>query len=187
MKAIKKILLLVAVFTTIFSTCHADAVKISNLNAEQFLTNMRKVLFSEEVQKNFPIAITNLTREQNKDIKKDNFQLQAWSAYFGKQGEEKSDGEVNLYVDETNCVHTVKITLKDGTNSGTEYSNVFASICSAIGLTQEEGLKLFSGGKSEEQGFYHAELESGNKIFLVITAFDSGVTRTLFMAGDGNG
>lgn len=183
MKAIKKILVLVAVFTTIFSTCHADAIKISNLSAEQFLQSMRNVLFSKDVQENFPIAITNLTREAAKD--KNN--LQAWSAYFGKQGAENSDGELNLYVDSSNCVHTVKITIKDGENSVTEYSNIFASICNAIGLTQEEGLKLLRGGTTDEKFGYHSEIERSDKIFAVISILDSGITRTLFMADDGNG
>ncbi len=184
MQSIKKIFVLAAMLTTIFSTCHADAIKISNISAEQFLQNMRNVLYSEDVQKNFPIAITDLKRGTN-DLTE--YNLKVWAAYFGKQGETQPDGEVTLYVDSTNCVHTVKITLKENDNSAAEYSNVFAAVCKAIGLTRDEGLKLLSGGKSEEQGFYHSEVERGDKIFLVITALDNGFTRTLFIAGDNNG
>ena len=177
----KKFLILAVMLTTIFSTCHADAVKISNISAEQFLQGMRNVLYSDDVQKNFPIAITNLVRGTN-DLK--DYDLKVWAAYFGKQGETQPDGEITFYVDNTNCVHTVKVTLKENDNSAAEYSNVFAAVCNTIGLTQEEGLKLLSGGKSEEQGFYHSEVERGDKVFFVITAFENGVTRTLFIAGE---
>lgn len=181
MHAIKKIFVLAAMLTAMVSTCHADAIRISNLNAEQFLQGMRNVLYSDDVQQSFPIAITDLVRGTN-DLKE--YDLKVWAAYFGKQGETQPDGEVTLYVDSSNCVHTVKITLRDNDNSAAEYSNVFAAVCKTIGLTQEEGLKLLSGGESEEQGFYHSEVERADKIFFVITAFDNGITRTLFIAGE---
>ncbi|MBR5913941.1 MAG: hypothetical protein IKZ58_06235 [Selenomonadaceae bacterium] len=183
MQVIKKIFVLAAMLTAIVSTCHADAIKISNLSAEQFLQGMRNVLYSEDVQKSFPIAITDLVRGTN-DLKE--YDLKVWAAYFGKQGETQPDGEVTLYVDSSNCVHTVKITLKENDNSAAEYSNVFAAVCNTIGLSRDEGLKLLSGGESEEPGFYHAEVERSDKIFLVITAFEEGLTRTLFIAGENN-
>lgn len=181
--AMKKLLILVALFTTIFSTCHADDVKISNLSAENFLASMRGVLYSDAVQKDFPIAITNLVRGEN-DLQVEGREFKVYSSFFGKQGAENPDGEVTFYVDNTNCVNSVKITLQDGDNSAIEYASVFVSICNAIGLTEDEAKTLLSGGKSEEQGFYHSEVEQQNKIFFVVTTLDEGITRTLFMAGE---
>lgn len=179
----KKLLILVALFTTIFSTCHADAVKISNINAENFLASMRGVLYSDAVQKDFPIAITNLVRSEN-DLKVEGYDFKVYSSYFGKQGLENPDGEVTLYVDDTNCVHTVKITVQDGDNSAIEYASVFVSICHAIGLTEDEAKTLLSGGRSEEAGLYHSEIKRQGNVIFVVSTLDEGITRTLFMAGE---
>ena len=182
----RKLFILVALFTTIFSTCHADAVKISNLSAENFLASMRGVLYSDAVQKDFPIAITNLVRGEN-DLNVDGYDLKVYSSFFGKQGLENPDGEVTFYVDNTNCVHTVKITVQESDNSAIEYASVFVSICHAIGLTEDEAKTLLSGGKSEEAGLYHSELERQGNIIFVLSTLDEGITRTLFMSGDNNG
>ena len=181
----KKILILVALFTAIFSTCHADAVRISNISADDFLANMRGILYSDSIQKEFPIAITDLVRVEESDVKE--YDLKVWSSYFGKQGSENPDGEVTFFVDTTNCVHSIKITLRENENSVPEYANVFAAICHAMGLTEGEARNLFVGGKSEEPGLYHSELEQKNRVVFVLTTLDEGITRTLFMAGDGNG
>lgn len=182
-KATKKFLILVALFTTIFSTCHADAVRISNISAENFLASMRSVLYSDAVQKDFPIAITNLTRGEN-DIEE--YNLQVWASYFGKQGAESPDGEVTFFVDNSGYVHSVKITLKEGEASALEYASVFVSICHAIGLTENEAKILLTGGQSEEEGFYHSEIEKNGNVIGVMTTLDEGITRTVFLSGDGN-
>ena len=181
----KKILVLVALFTVIFSTCHADTLKISSISAEDFLANMRGVLYSDSIQKEFPIALTDLVRGEESDLKE--YNLKVWSSFFGKQGSENPDGEVTFFVDTTGNVHSLKITLRENENSVAEYANVFAAICHAIGLTEDEARNLFVGGKSEEPGFYHSELEQKDKVIFVITTLDEGITRTLFIAGDGNG
>lgn len=181
MLQMKKILVLAVMFATIFSTCHADEVKISNLNAEQFLQSMRNVLYSKEIQEVFPFVTSDLVRGKN-DLTEKN--LTVWSTFFGKKGTENPDGEVTFYVDKDNCVNVVKITINENENSATEYSNVFASICKAIGLTDKEAFTLFSGGQSEEQGVYHSSVESGNKVFFVMTVLDNGVTRAIFMADE---
>ena len=181
MLQIKKILMLVVMFVTIFSTCHADQVKISNINTEQFFQSMKNVLYSDDVQKKFPIEISDLVRGEN-DLTE--YDLKVWSSFFNKKGAEKPDGEVTFYVDKDNFVHTVKITIMEGENSDTEYSNVFSAICKTIGFTEAEELKLFSGGKSEENAFYHSEVERDGKVFFVVKVIDSGVSRTIFAAGE---
>lgn len=181
MLQMKKILILVVMFATIFSTCHADQVKISNINAEQFFKNMRNVLYSDDVQKKFPIEISDLVRGKN-DLTE--YDLKVWSSFFGKKGTEQPDGELTFYVDKNNSVHTVKITIKENENTATEYSNVFSAVCKTMGFTEEETLKLFSGGKSEENAFYHSEIERDGKVFFVVKVIDSGVSRTIFAAGE---
>lgn len=181
---VKKILISVAIFTTIFSTCHADDaqkdyVKLSNLSVEDFFVRMGNFLYSDAIQKKFPIVITNL-RQSEKDFEVDGEKYKAWAIFLAESGAEKADGEVTFFVDKDNCVFSLKITLPDNPKRELEYTSIFGAICWALDLTIDEADTLLNERTYVQQGSYVSLVEKQEKIVLVTTLEYNGVLRVLF-------
>ena len=181
---LKNFLVFMIMFTTIFSTCHADDanktyVKISNLNVEDFFVRMGDFLYSDAIQKRFPIVITNLRRSPN-DLEIDGAKYEVWSIFFAESGAEKADGEVTFFVDNDNCVFSLKITVKDNPKRELEYTSIFGAICWALDLTIDESGTLLNERTYIQQDSYVSLVEQQDKNILATTIEHDNITRTIF-------
>lgn len=181
---IKKFLVCTVLLTSIFSTCNAAQVRISDEKMEDFFLKMASFIYSDSVQQKFPAFITNLEKDEEGIA---DYDLDVWYAFFGKKENENPDGQLLIFADKDGYVSATKVILMKNDNKDIEYSIMVGSILWSMDLTSEETQHLMTGGDVKD-GIYVADLrsEAKNKTFLLMMAEESERVQVMVMAGDKN-
>lgn len=182
---VKKFLIITALFMTIFSTCNAAQVSIAyNVSAESFLAKMTQFLNSASVQKDCPLAITGLIRDEKSDMP--NYNLKAWAALFAENMQSPPNGFVDFYVDTNNKLYSLKFTFKKDSNLQMRYLAVTGAACWALGMDVESTKQLLGGGESNN-GIYTSSVgvPSLKRTFVLIMQEQGDMVAAVMIATDG--
>lgn len=181
---VKKFLVLVALFTTIFSTCNAAQVRLSNIGAENFLGKMTALLQSDAMKKRFPITITTLIRDEKGDLPE--YNLKAWGAYFAKSSSSEPEGVVSFFTDTSDCVNSMKFVFKITSDWAEKYEAMLMSALWTLDFTPDEAGQLIRGGETKD-GVYTSviRIDRQNKNFIIIMNKINDMVVVILMATDG--
>ena len=181
---IKKFLVCAVMFATIFSTCNAAQVRLSNLDAENFLNKMATMLQSDSMKKLCPIAITGLIRDEQGDMP--DYNLTAWGALFAKDISSPPEGVVTFLVDSSGYVNSMRFSFTVTSDWIAKYQAMLMSALWTLDFTPQEAAQLIKGGKTEN-GVYTADIQiaANNKIFVLITTKVNERMVAILMATDG--
>lgn len=184
LKVLRKIFVLTLMFATIFSTCQAAQIRLSNMNAENFLNSMATLLKSDKIRQLCPVAITDLIRDEKSDMPE--YNLTGWSALFAGDMSSPPEGYVTFYTDSMNCVYSMKFTFKITSDWAKKYEVMLLSTMWALGSTPNEAGQLITGGKTEN-GIYFSDvrLSAQNKICVLMMNKINDMVVVLLMATDG--
>lgn len=181
---LKKFLVLVALFTTIFSTCNAAQVGISNLSAEDFLSKMTALLQNEKVRQIYPMQMSKLIRDAEGDMKE--YNLESWGSFFAKDNSTTPEGHVIFLVDSSNYVHTMRLAFLTTSDWNDKYKVMLGAALEALELTSDEAEKLINGGTTENEMYTSAvPISRLNKTFVLIRTKVNDKEVAILMATDG--
>ena len=182
---IKKFLVCAVMFATIFSTCNAAQVRLSDLGAESFLSKMTSMLQTDSMKKICPIAITGLIRDENSDMP--DYNLTAWSALFAKDMESPPEGFVVFLTDSAGCVYSTKFVFKITSDWADKMQALLMSTLWTLDFTPQEAAQFIKGGKNEN-GVYSSDISISrqNKTYvLIMTKVNDDSVVVLLLATDG--
>ena len=181
---IKKFLVSVVMFTTIFSTCNAAQVRLSDLGAESFLNKMTSMLQTDSMKKICPIAITGLIRDEKSDMR--DYNLTAWSALFAKDMSSPPEGFVVFLTDTEGCVNSTKFVFKVTSDWAEKMQALLMSTLWTLDFTPQEAAQFIKGGKNE-QGVYSSDISISrqNKTYVLIVTQNNDMVIVLLLATDG--
>ena len=181
---IKKFLVCAVMFATIFSTCNAAQVRLSNLDAENFLNKMATMLQADSTKKISPIAITTLIRDEKSDMP--DYNLTAWGALFAKDMSSPPEGYVTFLTDSAGYVNSLKFVFKLNSDWTAKYQVMMLAAMWALDSTPQEAAQLIKGGKTEN-GIYTSDIyiSSQNKTYVLIMNKINDMAVVLLLATDG--
>ena len=184
---VRKILssLVICAVLLLSSTCDAAQVRLSNIDAETFLSKMTLMLNTNKMQQICPIAITGLIRDEKGDLP--NYGLTAWGALFASDASSPAEGSVTYYVDASGYVHSMKCVFKVNSNWADKYRNMMLSALWTLGFTPEQAAQLARGGKTENGAYtssLHIDAHGKTYVIIMMNSNEDMVTAIL-MATDG--
>ena len=181
---VKKFLILVALFTTIFSTCNAAQVRLANIDAENFLGKMTEILQTDTMRQRIPINITKLIRDEKGDIP--DYNLTAWGAVFAKSPSTEPEGVVTFFTDTSGYVNSMKFVFQTTSDWAEKYEAMLMSALWALDFTPDEAGQLIRNGETKDGMYTSAvRIDRQNKNFIIIMNKINDMIITLLMATDG--
>ena len=158
----KKILILAALFVTIFFTSSASASKLA-------LSDMEFATFTAELQKNLidkSLQINDLKRTPEDDIKpdaKNKIQTYSWKASLFSKESSAEVADVNFATDSDNKITFIALSIKEGVNQETICNTFWDSAFTALNFTADERKQFLTGGTINKDGFYGSKLQRSKK------------------------
>ena len=128
----KKILLFVALFMTIFSTAHADSVRIADVGAESLVNTIQTRLAAE----NLPLVISKVMRVNAEDVP--NLGLSGYGSAFGRPDQSDPDGYIAFLVNGEGYVSAAKIVQMNSSAPAREIFLVLTSLLMSAGVNLDE-------------------------------------------------
>ncbi|MBQ7630291.1 MAG: hypothetical protein IJS81_08790 [Selenomonadaceae bacterium] len=181
---VKKFLIITALFMTIFSTCNAAQVRLSNMNAETFLNKMASMLHTDNMKKISPIAITKLIRDEKSDMPE--YNLKAWGSLFAVSESSPPEGYVVFLTDTADCVNSMKFVFKVTSDWYNKYQAMLLSALWTLDFTPQEAAQLIKGGETENEIYTSAvKIPRQDKAYVLIMNKIEDKMVVLLMATDG--